>query len=389
MAGTKGGKFFTQNQMSQVAIRPLRWIWKGFLPLGNTVLWAGEGDAGKSTALAELAARITKGRGFPGGDANLLGRPADVLLLNDEDSEEESIAPKLIVAEADLKRVFRANGIENYKTEENGYVRLHPDVPRETILDLFEQAGALEHWMEDHPETALIVIDPVTAYLGNRDANNNEKVKQFVARLQAVATKYGPCILMVTHLNKNPEQVLKDKVMGSAAWRHGPRMNFLVVRDQEEEIRGECVSTLVPSKANICKRAPARRFRIEGRELMSGDGNIIEVPLTVWDQQPVAPGEGPVVQAAAMAPAPRRQQKGRWGEREQTKEWVWKMLTVPIEAGDLKEAAEQNGFGWRRVQRALTDMQEDGLVLRLHDEGNTFTYSKAAATGAPGTKVDL
>ena len=77
---------------SRVTARSTRWAWAGRIPLGAVSLFAGREGLGKSTALVELTARLT--RGELTGD--LCGQPANVVYASAEDSASSTLKPRLM-----------------------------------------------------------------------------------------------------------------------------------------------------------------------------------------------------------------------------------------------------------------------------------------------------
>src|SRR4051812_16584503 len=55
--------------LSQIAPRPVRWLFPGRLAAGNITVLEGDPGLGKSTLLCEFAARISRGEPLPGGEA--------------------------------------------------------------------------------------------------------------------------------------------------------------------------------------------------------------------------------------------------------------------------------------------------------------------------------
>ena len=87
----------------EVKVRNIDHIWKGWLARGKHTLMAGAGGLGKSTIECDLTARITKALKWPDDSGNApLG---SVVILNAEDSREDTLTPRLIAAGADLSKV--------------------------------------------------------------------------------------------------------------------------------------------------------------------------------------------------------------------------------------------------------------------------------------------
>src|SRR5947209_2735492 len=81
--------------------RNVRWLWRGWVPLGMLSLLVGLPGFGKTTLLEKLAADVTRGE----LDGDLYGQPSSVLIVSYEDALEETLVPRLIAADADRKRI--------------------------------------------------------------------------------------------------------------------------------------------------------------------------------------------------------------------------------------------------------------------------------------------
>src|SRR6516162_10049400 len=89
---------------SQLAPRPLSWLWPSVLPRGKLVLLQGDPGLGKSLLALDLCARLTTGRPWP--DGSPAPEPANVLVLNAEDGTADTVRPRLLSLGADPKRAF-------------------------------------------------------------------------------------------------------------------------------------------------------------------------------------------------------------------------------------------------------------------------------------------
>ncbi|MCA9306583.1 MAG: AAA family ATPase, partial [Phycisphaerales bacterium] len=144
-------------RMSDVRPVPLRWLWPDRVPLGKLTLIAGDPGRGKSLLTIDIAARITTGRAFPDGTHCSHG-PGGVLFISAEDDLGDTVRPRLDAAGADASRVMAMQGVSCAGREEHVTLR---------DLDAISQAlDALE-------DARLIVIDPISAYLGDADDHKN------------------------------------------------------------------------------------------------------------------------------------------------------------------------------------------------------------------------
>ena len=83
---------------STIKVKPVHWLWKDRIPLGELTLLAGREGIGKTTIAYTLAAWITTGT----MKGRFMGSPRSVLVAATEDSWEHTIVPRLMAAGADL-----------------------------------------------------------------------------------------------------------------------------------------------------------------------------------------------------------------------------------------------------------------------------------------------
>src|SRR5215212_5295854 len=84
--------------LSSVVPQRVRWLVPGLIPLRTLTLVAGVGGLGKSTYLAGVAAKASRGE-------LLDGDPAHVLIISFEDPAAEVLRPRVEAAGGNLERV--------------------------------------------------------------------------------------------------------------------------------------------------------------------------------------------------------------------------------------------------------------------------------------------
>ena len=166
IAGDSNGRI-AYRRASDVKAKPIRWLWPGRIARGKATMLAGNPGLGKSqTAGADMAARVSTGGGWPDGGRCERG---NVVILSAEDDAEDTIRPRLEAAGADLSRVFILDAVVD------GYRADGSEAHRAFNLkgDLFR----LGRMLEEIDGAALIVIDPITAYLGETDSHKNAEIR--------------------------------------------------------------------------------------------------------------------------------------------------------------------------------------------------------------------
>jgi hypothetical protein len=187
---------------SQLTPRALSWLWSGRLALGKLAILDADPGMGKTLLTLDLCARVSTGRDLP-ECASTLG-PANALVLNAEDGEEDTTLPRLKALGADLERVFIVP-CEDQRTRKP--LRLPTQVD-DLGADL-ERTGA-----------RLVIIDPIMAFLSaSVQISNDQSVREALFPLARLADHHQCAILLVRHLNK--------KGGGHALYRGGGSIGFL------------------------------------------------------------------------------------------------------------------------------------------------------------------
>lgn len=171
--------------LDQVAPRPIPWLWPMRLALGKLAMLDGDPGMGKSLLTLDLCARLTTGRPFP--DEAPSPGPANALILNAEDSPEDTLVPRLQALGADLARVYFA---ESDEEKAGGLLGLPRDL--DDFEAALERSGA---W--------LAVLDPIAAFLdASILSSNDQSVRRALAPLARLARRRHCAIQFVRHLNK-------------------------------------------------------------------------------------------------------------------------------------------------------------------------------------------
>ncbi len=128
------------------------WLWEQRSPLGKCVLFAGEGGLGKSMVLAWMAATVSKGGEWPCGEGE--SRCGSIIILSAEDDAADTIVPRLIAADADCSKIHILEAVRKDDDEGDRSFNLQIDLPE------------LEKTIEQIDDVLLVIIDPITSYLG-------------------------------------------------------------------------------------------------------------------------------------------------------------------------------------------------------------------------------
>lgn len=180
--------------LTDVQEGPVGWLWWPYLAKGTLAMLDGDPGLGKSWVSIQLAACLS--RGFPLPDQQgcptlPTGGAQHVLLITAEDSPEHTIKPRLLQADGDPAYVHILNGWTD------------PAAKDPTELQAFTLAHVpiLEEALRRYP-AALVVIDPLQAYLGKIDMHRSNETRPLMARLADLARKHNTVILCIRHPSK-------------------------------------------------------------------------------------------------------------------------------------------------------------------------------------------
>lgn len=244
---------WTLSSAADVEQRNVDWLWRDLLPLGALSLLGGHSGTSKSTLIAWLAARVTRGQ-LPGD----LTEPGTVLVLSTEDAWENTVAPRLEAAGADLGRVV-------FPVFDRGHPRL--EFPRD------HDSGRFERMVKDAAARGgapvrLVVMDPVVSFFpGQANDASNVEVRATLATLAEAARTGGYNLLGVQHLNKGGGGAAPERLAGSFAFGAQARTVVLMGAHPAEPDRQRFVAL---AKSNLSAVPPATRFDL--REVTTSKG---------------------------------------------------------------------------------------------------------------------
>jgi hypothetical protein len=214
------------------------WLAKGWLPRAAVSVLVGDEGIGKSLFWVTLAAAITTGKPVP--ELGIPARdPAVVVLVITEDDWQNTVLPRLQVAEADV------NNIRVLCGDEMGGGA--PEFPRDL---------AIIEAMDEKP--ALVVVDTwIDTLASGVSVTGSQAARKALLPMKELATHTGASVLLMTHTNRVKTKNARDKYGISAEIRKAVRMALLAQQDDSGML---CVG---PEKTNTSELLKAQRFSIQ------------------------------------------------------------------------------------------------------------------------------
>lgn len=357
-----------------VALEPVSWLWNGYLPAGMLTILGGSPGCGKTTIALSLAAIVTAGGVWP--DGSRCTQAGDVLIWSGEDGIAVTAA-RLAAAGADMRRVYFVDGLTGPDAEAFD--------PGRDMLLLEDTADKL-----DAPR--LLILDPVVSAVAG-DSHKGAEVRRSLQPVVTLAQRLGCAVLGITHFSKGTSgRDPVERVTGSIAFAALARVVLVAAKvkagagDDSEPRR-----VLMRAKSNIGPDDGGFAYALERVEVAEGvEGQRVGwlEPLDGTARELLADAEGDPAQDHDDGPG-------------DAAAWLRALLASgPMAAREVKRCADEAGYAWRTVQRA---MRRAGVNSRrggfgkpaewfLNASGATLApiapQSEAGAKGAIGGATD-
>jgi len=330
---------------SRIAMRPMSWLWPGRIAVRKLTILSGEMGTGKSQLALAIAAAVTTGARWPCSDASApTGR---VLLLSAEDDSDDTLVPRLVAAGADIERVRIVEGVH--------------DTGRRRALDLSADLDRLEDEVNEMGDVRVMIIDPITAYLGHTDHYRATEVRNVLEPLRMLASDHQASVLALAHPPKSGGLAALHRILGSQAFGAVARSVHVLTRDPDSD--DDHRRLLLPAKANLASLGTGLALRLEQTIVTDG----IMASRVAWTGEEIARSADDVLRAIDAG-----------GDDRAAREDAVELLRAELCDGErpvteLQGAARAAGISWSTVRRAQTELKirprrGDGIA----DEGRWY-----------------
>jgi putative DNA primase/helicase len=365
-------------RFSELVPQKVRWLWPDRIPLGRITLLVSDPGLGKSLLTLDIAARVSRGAPWP--DANdetrmtndetsdhssldirhssFANSPASVLLLTAEDDFADTVRPRLEALGADCDRILGIATVPGNDPQ---------DVPR--AFALTRDIARLRDLLVAMPDCRLIVIDPISAYLGRTNEHSNSDIQSLLLGLTTIARERDIAILAVSHLRKKDGAAIY-RPMGSLAFVAASRAGWAICKDPVDPSK----RLFLPVKNNLAPHITGLAYKIE----TSPDHRA---PIIHWSPEPVTDSVEFAIHAARAAGRPDE-------ERQYAIKWLTERLTKsPHKASDIREAAEVQGITYGTLRRAFRDIGGDAVRRGTFPIFNWYWSLPGRAAQNPGGEL--
>jgi len=319
------------SKAADLEMRGVDWLWPGRFARGKFGLIAGLPDMGKGQIAAFIAASVTALIALPCDEGS--APQGNVIWFNAEDGERDTVLPRLIAARADPKRVHFVNGARVGGVDKT--------------FSLVTDLRLLRRAIERIGNVVLVIIDPVSAYLGvgKVDGRSATDVRGVLTPLKDMAEELHIAVIGITHFNKKDD--IKSallRVSDSIAYVAAARHVYAVLDDPEDKNS----KLFVKAKNNLARDTKALRYGMSMKKV-GYDAKLgvdINAPVIVWHPQHVEITANEAMQAAG----------GHTAKREARDFLLERLETGPMKSEDIIEEAKQDGIAKRTLDRAKKDL---------------------------------
>jgi RecA-family ATPase len=250
--------FFSAAELAGKPPPPLRWLWDGIVPAATLTILSGDGAAGKTMVMLQLATAVVTGARLFGLDT--LSGPA--IFASSEDDRDELHRRLAAIAAA------TGTGLERLRN-------LHLAALADGDAALARQDGHQLRWtatfdamteMIAKVRPALVVIDPASeAFAGNE--NDRAAVAAFAGGLRRLAQRSGAAVVLIAHPSVSG---LADGTGrgGSTGWNNAARQRLYLEADARDASRRR----LTVKKSNLAASGAVIELRFVGGIYARDDG---------------------------------------------------------------------------------------------------------------------
>jgi len=289
------------TRFDAIVERPIEWEWEKRIARKKLTTIQGDPGLGKSFVTIDIVSRLSTGCGWPDRPGEAIP-PASSIIMSAEDDPEDTIKPRLRYAGADLKRIHFLSGVMRFNAETLS--------SEERLIAFDTDMHAVEEAIADVVDCAIVVVDPISAYMGETKTHENAAVRGVLAKLSALAKRRNVAVLAVMHLNKSGGSNAVYRGQGSIAFNAAARTVWHIAPDPENNKR----RFMVPVKNNIADDCGGLAFSV-------GRLPFAEGPTVQWEAAPVDMNANEVLLATERLESRKTQ-----GVVEATTDWLTEQL---------------------------------------------------------------
>jgi hypothetical protein len=265
-------------------------------------------------------------------------------LLTAEDDLAETVLPRLEALGADASKVVAIPAIPGQHVEpksSGSLLALGADNTKplgHRVFELRRDLARLDQLLRAMPDCRLVIVDPISAYLGDVNEQANSDVRGLMLPLAALAQQHSVSLLAIIHLRKK-EGAAIYRTMGSLAFVAAARAAWLVSKDPRAAQR----RLFLPLKNNLAPDTSGLAFTIESQPATNH-------PIIQWSSEPVSISAETIVGNARPRGRPD-------AACQDAMDWLRRRLAKgDAPARDIQEEADAYGISKATIRRAFREL---------------------------------
>lgn len=288
--------------LGSIQSKKIEWLWPLRIPQNKLTLIVGDPGSSKTYVCMDIAARISAGKQWPTGEPGTVGH---VIVLGNEDDLEDTVKPRIEVMGGDPANITYIMGMKVPGDDGLKYPDLNQDLT--SMGSVIKEKSA-----------KMVLIDPISAYMGYADTHRDAEVRQVLTPLAILAKELNVAIVGIMHLNKSQESSIIYRAQGSIGFMGVARMVHLVAVDKDDkELR-----LFLPIKSNIKTGKTGLSYRLVDVHHVGIDSEVAKVEWV---------GEVDVDPEDVVGPPPTDEERE---ELSQAETWLMELM----EEGQGKQA---------------------------------------------------
>lgn len=328
---------------SSITPAPHKWLWKHWLAAGKAHVFGGAPGSGKTSIALDFAATISRGGAWPDGSHAPVG---NVVIWSGEDDPTDTLAPRLLGANADMDRIFFVGDVR-----ETGKVRaFDPARDIEQLKVAIVAAGGAQ----------MLVVDPLVAAISG-DSHKNAEVRKSLQPLVDLAANVGAALIGVTHFSKGTSgREPVERLTGSLAFGALARIVLVAAKIPAEKESEQPSRVFMRAKSNIGPDDGGFEYELRHSNLDHFEG--VSASRVEWGEQI----EGAARDVLNEAEPSNDKAGGAVGTASNFLRAL--LADGPMATKEIRAQAEGAGISWAAIRRAQNIL---GIAPRRQGYGAT------------------
>lgn len=266
---------WNESRLSEVEWIPSVWLWPSYLVVGKLHCLYGLGGVGKTLIVMQWIASLTTGQAWPDGAPG--GQPETAVFLTAEDGVADTILPRLKAAGGDLEKTFVFDNVYEIEGKKHFFNLSDPD-----------SLEYLEIKLREHEDVRVLVIDPITAFLGGADSHKIGDVRSALFPLSSLAERLGIAVIFIHHFNKASGQNAQHRASGSTAFVDAVRIAIMACDNPDDPGTRRVLKVV---KSNLAVKPPGIGYVIHSAPEF--DTARIE-----WEREPITKSDAELMSSS-------------------------------------------------------------------------------------------